>query len=634
MQPSSTNAPVRRRKLLTMDTVKQTRQKLSQKERESKQVIKCLRRRLAWCNRTKLPYDSSQEQYSVLPRALADQDGVPHKSSKSIWTDKLESRYKSADPSVVTPHLPEGWTPQVAILDAMFLINTRPLRRTKTIAEYAKLLFDRFVLEHFQAGITEVHLLFDKPTKHEFNPKEIEHTRRDTAKSKSTCKQHEHISFCPETPTPQVWREYIECRECKRSIVEAIGLSLLQKGRLLLQQSQSLIIAGCFSGNGEDSAWIIHPNHVSAIAEPLSGYECNAAEADTRIWRHATQTWATNILIYSPDTDVHNIGLGLVSLTSKEYVIQLNVPHAEEKRYLHLTHLLQALQKDPDLASLPRNKLGLILQSLFISTGCDFISYFKTIGKASFLNIFFQHAEFICGPQVPGCLDDTANPSNGFLSFVRLVGTCYFKKHIAAFITLFSCETPVQLFNSLESSTEKHQIWLQKIRDTVSDRIVNEEERVPSYTALWRHWLRSCWVSRMWQNATLPNLFHSLPRPDDCGWIEKDGKFSIDWEAPEVLEKVKTTIDFLIKGCSCKKGCKSKICGCRKKDTYCGPGCECQGCTNLPVQCNDDDDDVSTDDELSSELEVDDSSSSDDDCLEAEAEVITDEFPFIVEDIM
>jgi len=50
------------------------------------------------------------------------------------------------------------WVPQVAIIDAMFIVNTWPLRRTKTIAEYAHLLFDRFALEHFKGGVKEVHL--------------------------------------------------------------------------------------------------------------------------------------------------------------------------------------------------------------------------------------------------------------------------------------------------------------------------------------------------------------------------------------------------------------------------------------------------------------------------------------------
>ena len=89
-QPSSAHAPVRQHKLLTMWNVKSSRKRSTQKEKEARQVIKCLRRQLAWCNHTKSTYDSSEEQYSVLPRALADENGNPHKASKSNWSDKLE----------------------------------------------------------------------------------------------------------------------------------------------------------------------------------------------------------------------------------------------------------------------------------------------------------------------------------------------------------------------------------------------------------------------------------------------------------------------------------------------------------------------------------------------------------------
>ncbi len=81
--------------------------------------------------------------------------------------------------------------------------------------------------------------------------------------------------------------------------MEAIGLAYLRKGGVLLRENQALLLAGCFSGEGEDNGWIIRPSHISAIAEPVAEYRSNAAEADTRIWRHATQTWATNVLIYS-----------------------------------------------------------------------------------------------------------------------------------------------------------------------------------------------------------------------------------------------------------------------------------------------------------------------------------------------
>ena len=90
------------------------------------------------------------------------------------------------------------------------------------------------------------------------------------------------------------------------------------------------------------------------------------------------------------------------------YTIQLNIPDANEKKYINLYNLKTALSKDMDLSNLPQDKLCLILQTLFICTGCDYISYFKSIGKVTILN-FFQHTSFICGINMPGFLHNTAN---------------------------------------------------------------------------------------------------------------------------------------------------------------------------------------------------------------------------------
>lgn len=79
--PSVANAPVRRKRLLTMAPPKSTKVRLSQKEREVRDTNKYLRRRLAWCNQTGQQYDASEEQYSLLPRALAKVDGSPHKAN-------------------------------------------------------------------------------------------------------------------------------------------------------------------------------------------------------------------------------------------------------------------------------------------------------------------------------------------------------------------------------------------------------------------------------------------------------------------------------------------------------------------------------------------------------------------------
>jgi len=127
-----------------MKSAKSSSKKCNLKEIEARQVIKCLRRRLAWCNHNNTDFNVSNEQYSLLPRAIADEDGNPHKSNKSSWTDKLSSRYSLANPQVFTSQLP--FVPQVVIIDAMFLINMRPLRQTKTITDYTKLLFNQFIL--------------------------------------------------------------------------------------------------------------------------------------------------------------------------------------------------------------------------------------------------------------------------------------------------------------------------------------------------------------------------------------------------------------------------------------------------------------------------------------------------------
>ena len=133
------------------------------------------------------------------------------------------------------------WIPEAVVIDAMFCINTKPLRNTKTITDYTKLLFTRFIKEHFSFGIQEVHVIFDKPSTNKFNPKQFEQLRRD-----ATGTTHEHKSFDPNSNVPVAWRETLSCRTCKYSLIKAIGLCFFQFGRLWLQAEQTLVQAGCF----------------------------------------------------------------------------------------------------------------------------------------------------------------------------------------------------------------------------------------------------------------------------------------------------------------------------------------------------------------------------------------------------
>ena len=177
--------------------------------------------------------------------------------------------------------------------------------------------------------------------------------------------------------------------------------------------------------------------------------------------------------------------------------VRFSIFSSQEHQYLSITNLLTSLCGDPDLSSVPRDILPNVLQTLFICTGCDYVSYFAGYGKATFLRVFFQHAQFINTASI-GTLADTCGPSqeSEFLSFVRLVGTVYMKNHLAS----FKYDCPRTMFNSFPSDDPivQHKQWYNCIRSTVWENInLIEDELPPSWEALRRHWLRSCWVSHL-----------------------------------------------------------------------------------------------------------------------------------------
>ena len=223
------------------------------------------------------------EQYSVYPRAIADENGCPLKGSKSVWKEKLCKRYTDVSSPVISDMLPDQWSPDGIIIDAMFLNNCKPLRNVPNITDYSTFLFKRFVLPYLAGGA--------RP-------------RRDQGKELS----HQHLSFSPSTKPPTNWRSFIECRQCKRSIIEAIGLAFIQSVRLHLRQGEVLYMSGCF---GENNSPTLGMSENEMPTQALS-FNSNSPEADMRIWRHVAQTTARQILIFSPDTDIYNIGLPLL----------------------------------------------------------------------------------------------------------------------------------------------------------------------------------------------------------------------------------------------------------------------------------------------------------------------------------
>lgn len=259
-----------------------------------KQVTKCLRRRLAWCNRTGQQYDPSMEQYSILPRGLSDCNDTPNKGSKSTWTAKLRERYPKAFPEKM------HFIPDTVIIDSMFLINTNPRRQSKTIGSYGGQLYQRFVEPYYRYGAKEVHLVFDNPNPTNFNPKLSEQMRRDAENALPT--GHTHSEYRPSSIISTPWSQILKCRTCKRSIVEAIGLHFLQTSRHKLCTGQTFVLGGCFQQSS--LAFVISADKLSPQPEP--DFASNAQEADMRVWRHAVNVKGQRLL-YTRQTQTFTI---------------------------------------------------------------------------------------------------------------------------------------------------------------------------------------------------------------------------------------------------------------------------------------------------------------------------------------
>ena len=117
-------------------------------------------------------------------------------------------------------------------------------------------------------------------------------------------------------------------------------------------------------------------------------------------------SWPKFLYMHSPYSDVYHIGLTLIDPSVHDVYVQLSNISSLELRLLQL--LLGSI--------IPLLLRPCVLQTLFICSGCDYVS------------VFCWPTMHTCSQDVPGTLADTGHDQmeEGFLSFVRLIGTVYF----------------------------------------------------------------------------------------------------------------------------------------------------------------------------------------------------------------
>ena len=410
--------PPRHKKSLLTFTERSTRQKKgSSAEKERKIQLEVWKKRVSFAASTGFQYNISYQQCIELPRAIATTDGNLVKGTKANSTKFYEKRYGQVTPPIIKTSQQSGWVPDVVVMEGMFLINISPWSAHKTMGDYANFLLKQHIQPFLRNTTTlEVHLLFDSPESQQCTPKYFERMHRD--EMNQTVDDHYCAdSFSADLMVPPKWKENVlSCRRCKRKLVCFLSEYFLQKIRPQLRPNQTFVTAGGLKGDCRDKALQVTSGHPPTINHMLS---CNADESDTRIWLHVLHSPGTRKLVLSPDTDVYHIGLPVIAPTNLDVLVRLSTFSSIEQRFLDLQALLKSIRNDPDLASVDQTKIALIFQTLFIAKGCDYISFFHGIGKATFLGTLYQYSEFItAGTTAPGTL---TNKTNGFFSFCGLL---------------------------------------------------------------------------------------------------------------------------------------------------------------------------------------------------------------------
>ena len=267
-------------------------------------------------------------------------------------------------------------------MEGMFLINITPWSAHKCIGDYADFLLRQHILCYFRKGAAEVHLLFDDPECQVQSPKYFERQHRDQTNKVS--EDHCCQEFATDMIIPPKWRENIlNCRKCKRNLVSFLSHDLVHRIRRKLQPHQKFVTVGGFNEILQNQALFSVHNDSPKVDNRLT---CNAEESDTRIWLHVVKSTGERKLVISPDTDVYHIGLPFVAGTNINVIVQLSSIASLELRLLDMQALITAFGNDSDLAEIPTSLLPLAMQVLYVCSGCNFVSFFHGVGKASFLS--------------------------------------------------------------------------------------------------------------------------------------------------------------------------------------------------------------------------------------------------------
>ena len=129
LKQPSIKAPNRKNNLKTFTKKQKKSRQITKLEKDKQLIVSAMRKKMSFSRRTGQPIRNLEEQLIELPLALCDSNGIANKGQKSYATKHYEARYSTAFPPVFASNIP--WTPEVIIMEGMFLINVNPLNQHK-----------------------------------------------------------------------------------------------------------------------------------------------------------------------------------------------------------------------------------------------------------------------------------------------------------------------------------------------------------------------------------------------------------------------------------------------------------------------------------------------------------------------
>jgi hypothetical protein len=306
--------------------------------------------------------------------------------------------------------------------------------------------------------------------------------------------------------------------------------------------------------------------------------------------------------------------------------------HTKPAEYLDLRQLKNMVINMRTFGAVPETFRVRTLVALFVCFGCDFVSFFSQLPHGKFLEEFVKNAEFVVAGEAM-CLGNWAGPTSGcFESFSRLVACGYFQASkafmpgrsspagmyanaaaaalahaaaapapapapvdVAVRVTT-AADAPAQGVVAaaaaqgagagagavLEPGTEgleslipcdaALQWFLDDVRRGTLFKCTDLPGRMPTVGALWFHFLRALAVLERWAQWNATDV---VEQPITARGLVTlpDGRVGCRHDTDELELRVKTTQNYLMKGCHCTTGCVKRSCICLRAKLPCGPMC-------------------------------------------------------------